>query len=1108
MTNNFRIGSSKGYYTGRPRPFRFLSFIAVAFLILQMGGVVFAESGQKSTDGDTRNSITGTLVVIERTPSKGFGKSTTEYSLIDSQGVRHTLSLDPKISGSLNLVGRSGQKVTVTGSMISPASDAGGTLISAQAVTFKANSQAEPPIRGSKPFLSVACKFGDIAAEPQNVDFFKGQLSGTPFSFNNFIKEVSYGQVNLEGSNAVGWFTLPQPRSFYVKEVSKGGGEPKLKADLDAIVQDCYTAATKQGTDFTPYFGVNFMFNANLDNSAYGTASSPLPPNDPNGKLYAYTMMPYAPAEGGATNGDGWETQAILGHEISHSFRSPHTGSSTGDEYGNSWDVVSKSEANCPANTDKVYGCISQYPAGVNLEMMNFFPNGRVVTYDPALKAQTYTLERLEQPTTSNPQLLKIPVNGNEKYYTVEARYRVGFDTKLPGDAVIIHDVDMSRKSGPKGPNSPLGLIVPRPDAPSEGSRGIGDVGAMWNVGSRFEDKANNISITVKSATPTGFVVIVNDGQSADVGTKIAPTDAANPQFLPSFKAGQQTTLKASVTNYGPQDSPNEKASLPIPAGLKLIAANPEVGTYDAASQIWNIGFLKNGQTVSMTLTVLVETDAPVILTVTSEEEGEEDENSDNDTASFVINGTGADLKVSTDASDYDPFVGKALTLTVTASNFGPNPSGAAKIKTLVPDGMSLVSAKANIGKYDAANGLWEFGNLDNGQDAKLEMEVMVKEARSFSFKAEKIAQATIDPRAKNDKSELILGAINEPFYAFIDTSPVGPEDGEIQFKPTPVGKAVTYDLKLSNLGTAPLKIYRVSFDGPDSADFSVVGPVVPLAIAPGDSQTLTLQCKPSVAGERYTQMVIKNNDEGLPTAIYDVYCSNFSQATVTPSAQLRVNSNPADGTLSYSFNVASGPEGIADPMIRFPVDSALMLAYATGFNDPSMWVSKIATENGQLYVYVSFSGEPDSTFSGTLVFRAASKATAGATVATRYTLSWTNQDALPERIGSNLVRATLGADTTNDGGLQSFSPATASAGKGSTVQLTADFYASGEQVTFWYTDKNNNSIAIGSAYADNNGNLTFKFDAKDLMAGQSYTIAGYGSASGVTGNMLLTVNP
>src|SRR3546814_20817678 len=76
--------------------------------------------------------------------------------------------------------------------------------------------------------------------------------------------EVSYGGIDLAGSQAYGWFALPSPRDAYVKMVD---GEEE--ADLDKLFTDC-AAAADPTVDFTGVPGVNMLFNGDLDGYAWG----------------------------------------------------------------------------------------------------------------------------------------------------------------------------------------------------------------------------------------------------------------------------------------------------------------------------------------------------------------------------------------------------------------------------------------------------------------------------------------------------------------------------------------------------------------------------------------------------------------------------------------------------------------------------------------------------------------------------------------------------------------------------------------------------------------------------------------------------------------------
>ena len=73
--------------------------------------------------------------------------------------------------------------------------------------------------------------------------------------------------MDLIGSGAFGWFTLPYNRDHYL---------PGGSLDWEAAAEDC-TAAADAVVDFTPYVGINLMFNADLDGYAWGGELVPVP---------------------------------------------------------------------------------------------------------------------------------------------------------------------------------------------------------------------------------------------------------------------------------------------------------------------------------------------------------------------------------------------------------------------------------------------------------------------------------------------------------------------------------------------------------------------------------------------------------------------------------------------------------------------------------------------------------------------------------------------------------------------------------------------------------------------------------------------------------------
>jgi uncharacterized repeat protein (TIGR01451 family) len=67
---------------------------------------------------------------------------------------------------------------------------------------------------------------------------------------------------------------------------------------------------------------------------------------------------------------------------------------------------------------------------------------------------------------------------------------------------------------------------------------------------------------------------------------------------------GETLTYTFTAKNQGPNDVPDATAKINIPSNVTLLNASPSQGTYNASTQMWDIGALANG--VSKTLTVSV----------------------------------------------------------------------------------------------------------------------------------------------------------------------------------------------------------------------------------------------------------------------------------------------------------------------------------------------------------------------------------------------------------------------------------------------------------------------------------------------------------------------
>jgi hypothetical protein len=250
------------------------------------------------------------------------------------------------------------------------------------------------------------------------------------------------------------------------------------------------------------------MFNTNFDNG-YAWGGTKWMTLDGAAQVWSITWEPPW----------GYADISVIAHEMGHGFGLPHSSGAYGQTYDNAWDVMSQDRYNCAAAEDPTYGCMAQHTISFHKDRLGWIPAGQKFNTGQNTNT-TITLEQLALPTNNNYKMAQIPIGGSSThFYTVEVRQQTGYDAKVAGNAVIIHEVDTTR-------GKPAYVI----DADLNGN--TADAGAMWTVGETFSDIPNNISVSVVSATSTGFQVTIQNGGSPAPGAfnKSGPANGATNQ--------------------------------------------------------------------------------------------------------------------------------------------------------------------------------------------------------------------------------------------------------------------------------------------------------------------------------------------------------------------------------------------------------------------------------------------------------------------------------------------------------------------------------------------------------------------------------------------------
>ena len=391
------------------------------------------------------------------------------------------------------------------------------TAQSAPVTAASARVAAAAPVNGVTRWVTLMCKFSDIGTEQKTQAFFQSQYGEGVGQLGHYWREVSYNKINLAGSSAHGWFTLPQPRSHYVTEEN---GEDK--ADLKKLFADCGAAADAT-VDFNSVQGVNMMFNGDLDGYAWGGGMcAPL-----EGRSNFCTRATWNPPW-------SFSNLAPLAHEMGHGYGLPHSDNSDGDSdtYDNPWDVMS----------DGWYNAVSDSTYGTRPKHINMFQRHRLSWVDGArqqiivlgdLATRDIALDYAHLAGSGNVQMLVLSLSPQaDPYatvvYTLEARKREGpYEGALAGDAVIVHKVQAS------GTAYSIDADVPPANrANNEGS--------MFKVGERWVTPEGSHAVTVKAQTATGFVVTVG------------PPRAMSSPLPPLVRPAQVSASSSSPTRSTP----------------------------------------------------------------------------------------------------------------------------------------------------------------------------------------------------------------------------------------------------------------------------------------------------------------------------------------------------------------------------------------------------------------------------------------------------------------------------------------------------------------------------------------------------------------------------
>ena len=462
-------------------------------------------------------------------PHQGGRTARFVATLVADDGSRRVLDGEQARRAAVDLYALANRRVAVAFS--TPRRGAGTrieAIVAADRTGLPVSSKAlmaPAAVEGTTRWISIACKFSDITDEQKAVDFFSGQYGNNPGQLGHYWQEVSYGRINLAGSSAHGWFTLPQPRSHYVTTV-----DGKEKANLDQLFDDC-TAAANPTVNFAGAQGINMMFNGDLDGYAWGGGR-------------------YAALDGAAR---GWSTTwnppwafnnlAPLAHEMGHGYGLPHSDNSDGDSdtYDNPWDLMSDAWSN--ASSTPTYGTLPKHINMVQRDRLGWVDPARQVSFGAGSTVRELRLDRASLAGSGNLQMIILYSSTADSRgiytYSVEARKTSGtYEGQLAGNAVIIHAIATSTDhldTIRRGVAYSVDAEVP----PANRSN---NEGSMFKVGETWTSPDGSQKLRVVAATAEGFIVSIGNPRQTG-GTQAPRTRPAAAGAQPARAATRVRSL-------------------------------------------------------------------------------------------------------------------------------------------------------------------------------------------------------------------------------------------------------------------------------------------------------------------------------------------------------------------------------------------------------------------------------------------------------------------------------------------------------------------------------------------------------------------------------------
>ncbi|MDI6644929.1 MAG: carboxypeptidase regulatory-like domain-containing protein [Methanobacteriaceae archaeon] len=359
---------------------------------------------------------------------------------------------------------------------------------------------------------------------------------------------------------------------------------------------------------------------------------------------------------------------------------------------------------------------------------------------------------------------------------------------------------------------------------------------------------------------------------------------------------GQNINYIVTLTNNGPSDATGVTVADILPPQVTFVSATPSKGNYNQGSNIWEVGDLANGETVTLNIIVTVKESGSITNTVIAQAEEPDPIPSNNEASETIEAQASADIQVVKAVTPTTQNYGKNVTHTITVTNLGPSNATNVVVADVRENALDLiyVSHTLSQGTYDPVSGIWQIGSISGtapNNKAVINITFKVNTTGFIENSAVKTNQDQYDPDTSNDTSTVILKVPPAAaLYIKVNTTSQCIE----------IGNNVLIQLKLGNRGPDMAENVVVRWVVPQGMEFVSATPEPGYGTASYDAATRTVTWKvgnlPII--DPYLNIIVRLLKPGKylisPTIDSDTY--NLTPQDITPANVCAISTNGNGG--------------------------------------------------------------------------------------------------------------------------------------------------------------------------------------------------------------------